>query len=299
MVEVPTLIILYNRPDKTRKLLEELGKIKPKEVYIFCDGPKNEGDTAKIADIKKQISTLSWAKRSTHRFEPKNLGCKTGVSTAISWFFQNVESGIILEDDCIPNKSFFTFCSELLKKYKTDDRVSLIAGTNSGVKVETNHSYYFSTYSNIWGWASWADRWSSYSWLEKNGIKLLSTAAVLSDLQAKKIPQNFISNTLSSLRGTLDTWDYMWTMSNILNNRLAIIPKVNMISNIGFGADSTHTKVVTNLANMSRKTMEFPLRHPQWVLPNAVFDTVKRRRHVKFFAGIEYLYEKLLKILSF
>lgn len=294
----PTLLILYNRPEKTKRLLEELKKIKPKNLYIFCDGPKNTEDKQKIAEIKQLVKGISWTKNVSTRFEKKNLGCKNGVSSAISWFFSKVDAGIILEDDCLPNESFFKYSNELLKKYKDDTRISLIAGTNSGFTVNTDSSYIFSTFSNIWGWASWSDRWNSYKWLKLEGKELLVTANVLDNLKAKNIPDSFIQNTLNSLKGDLDTWDYIWTMSNILNNRVSIIPKVNMISNIGFGEDSTHTKVVTKQANMQRQEMLFPLAHPTHVIANATFDSIKRKRHIKIYAIIEFIIEKLLKTLG-
>lgn len=299
MITTPTLLILYNRPDKTKQLLTELNKIKPQQLYIFCDGPKNTKDKTKTAMIHNLVKSISWTKNVEMRIEKKNLGCKKGVSTAISWFFANEKQGVILEDDCIPNASFFKFSSELLEKYKNDGRISLIAGTNSNASISVNDSYFFSTYSNIWGWASWADRWQSFSWLDRQGLSLLKSSEVLHNLALRKVPKGFIANTIDSLLGTLDTWDYIWTMSNILNNRLAIIPTSNMISNIGFGMDSTHTKIVTNQANIEREDIKFPLSHPEVVMPNAEFDSQKRRKHIKTLASLDFAKEKLLKMFSF
>ena len=281
MKKIPTLIILYNRPDKTKRLIDELRKIKPEKLFVFCDGPKNTEDYSLVLNTRLQIEHIDWKCSVITNYANANLGCKVGVSSAITWFFSKVESGIILEDDCLPHSSFFSFASELLQLYKDDMRVSLISATNLGVALPDTSSYVFSRYSNIWGWASWRNRWESFEKLSKAGSSCIGNPQTFLSLLAMGIPKSFILNTRKSLSNNLDTWDFIWSMANILEHRLSIVPTVNMVTNIGFGKESTHTKTKTSLANLKRVSMPKKLIHPSIMIPNAQYDEQNRLHHSK------------------
>jgi hypothetical protein len=291
----PTLIILYNRPKITRKLIYKLSKIKPKNVYVFCDGPKTALDEQKVEATRKVVNSISWNCKINKKFLSKNIGCQKGVSMAVDWFFSDVDRGIILEDDCVPTSSFFSFATELLDKYEDDKRISQISGYNSGFQFTKNDSYYFSTYSSVWGWATWKNRWDTYHWFLNNGKKILSEPISKKMLLSKNIPGSYITNVQRALSGKLDSWAFIWSISNIFKNRLTIIPSQNMVSNIGFGLESTHTKYSIGKVEAVHHKLK-KLHHPQIILPNPEFDTLKRKSHIKIYMALNILKELLRKI---
>ncbi len=278
---IPTLLVIYNRPQIVKKLLKSLATIQPKKLYVFCDGPKDEKDNKLVLETRQLFATIPWECQLQTKFLKRNVGCRRGVSSAIDWLFTNEEAGIILEDDCIPNASFFAFVELMLQQYKADLRISQICGYNSGFRYRGKESYFFSTYSSSWGWATWKDRWSSFAWFSNNGAALLGDANVSAYLTTKSIPAAYVSNVKKTLSGSLDSWDYLWSISNILNNRLSIVPSKNLISNIGFGKDSTNTQFSTHLANLPLEKISKKFTHPQVILPNYEYDMLKRRRHIK------------------
>ena len=155
--ETPILFLIFNRPDETKKVFERIKKIKPKFLYIAADGSRKdrEGETELCERVKKVVEIIDWDCEIQRLYRKENLGCKEAVSKGIIWFFENVEQGIILEDDCLPDISFFTYCEELLNRYKDDDRIISIGGTNLGHKFRNKNSYSFSRFMNMWGWATW------------------------------------------------------------------------------------------------------------------------------------------------
>ena len=161
----PILFLIFNRPDTTFKVFEEIRKIKPAKLYIAADGPRPNviGEEEKCTASRNIIKQVDWDCDVKTLFREKNLGCKIAVSSAISWFFENVEEGIILEDDTFPTQSFFWFCQELLDFYRNDSRIMHISGNNFQLgKIRGEGSYYFSKYNHIWGWATWKRAWRFY-----------------------------------------------------------------------------------------------------------------------------------------
>lgn len=192
------------------------------------------------------------------------MGCKRRMASGITWVFEQVEEAIILEDDCVPDSTFFRFCDELLEKYRNDERVVHIAGCNVYFgTAQAPYSYFFSQQSNTWGWATWRRAWRHYDVQMGQWAALRNTwwlRQVLGDWDAVAYWREIFDRTA---RGDIDTWDYQWLFTGWLRGGLAIIPSVNLISNIGFGADATHTKSVDELrAIPATHGMEFPLRHP-------------------------------------
>lgn len=254
--ETPILFLIFNRPETTRKVFEQIRKIKPRRLFVAADGPRTDktGEAEKCRETRDVIGCVDWDCEVKTLFRDRNLGCKRAVSSAISWFYEQVEAGIVLEDDCLPSSSFFSFCAELLRRYADDERVMMISGDNFQDGIQRGDaSYYFSQIPHIWGWATWRRAWNRYDvamsafpeFLKAGGINRISTAIDV---------QNFwLTNFVSTYEGRINTWDYQWVFAMFLHGGLSICPQVNMISNIGFGGDSTHTADAGHrFANMAR-----------------------------------------------
>lgn len=240
LFKTPILFIVFNRLDTTKRVFNEIRKIKPKKLYIAADGPrlKKEGEKEQCDEVRKYIlDSVDWACEIKTLFRDENLGCGKAVSSAITWYFENVPQGIILEDDCLPNPSFFNYCEELLDRYKNNKKVMSISGDQFAPPMENGPSYYFAKIMHCWGWASWADRWENYDL----GLKNFEEKNIRNFSSDKNV-QKYWSWILKILRDKeIDTWDYQWTFTIVGNNGLCINPSKNLISNIGFGESSTHT----------------------------------------------------------
>jgi len=243
MFATPILFVVFNRPDLTEIVFERIREIKPTKLFIAADGPRENkpGENQKCDQTRAIVAKIDWECEVKTLFQEKNLGCRIGVSTAINWFFEEVEEGIILEDDCLPNASFFNYCADLLRYYENDPEVMHIGGNNFRPRYQSSKSYYFSKYSNIWGWATWKRAWQKYS-LHLEG---------LSDFLESETFENYCplwfervywkQKFLYAQSGGVDTWDYQWLFAIWKNNGKAIAPTINMVRNLGFRPDATHT----------------------------------------------------------
>jgi hypothetical protein len=267
MFNTPILFLVFNRPDVTRKVFKKIRQIKPKYLYIAADGPRkdNEGDADKCLLTRQIATAIDWDCEYKTLFQKSNLGCGKAVSNAISWFFDNVEQGIILEDDCLPSNSFFPFCQELLDKFKHNEKILLISGFNrlSDFSYD-NHSYLFSKSAGIWGWATWKRAWGIYNfnvpeWQDENiKFKVLNTLPDDNSRIDMKYHLDLIGSDLPQV-----SWDYQWWFYRQLYDGLGIVPAQNLISNIGFGADATHTlDSNSDITKLKRNEIKFPLNHP-------------------------------------
>ena len=268
-VKVPILFIIFNRFQTTEKVFETIRKYQPRELFIAADGPRKDkpGEKERCEEVKKIVENIDWLCDVKKLYRKNNLGCKLAVSGAIDWFFENVEKGIILEDDCLPSTSFFRFCEEMLEKYKNDERIFTISG-DKFICGKVPDSYYFSRYVHLWGWATWRRAWKKYD-VNMNNLK---------DISEINIPNNtflerpFWENTFKSVfSGQVDTWDYQWVYTQFKFRGLSICPSTNLVKNIGFGKNATHTKVNTVVPD--KKEIVFPLNHPKEIMVNKIFDT--------------------------
>lgn len=216
----PVLLLTCNRPVETAQVFEKIRELKPKHLFVSQDGT----DKA-TADVVK----VDWDCHLHRRQSHKTLGCGLGVKTGIDWFFANVPEGIILEDDIIPDSTFFTFSEKLLKRYREDKRIWHINGSNFQDEWIGNGSYYYSENMHCWGWATWSDRWKHYT--TKHDYSLLPKGFKWLQKYLKRVEN-----------GSLDTWDYSWFYTILVNNGIVIAPNVNMCQNIGFNSNATHTK---------------------------------------------------------
>ena len=224
------------------------------------------------------VSHIDWECDVKTLFREKNLGCKYAVSGAISWFFENEEMGIILEDDCLPDLAFFPFCQELLERYRHDQRISMISGINEQFgKKRNDDSYYFSKYTHVWGWASWRNRWNGSYDVDMSKWPGIRDGEWIADMIGHKQEARYWQNVFERVYSDeIDTWDYQWAFANFLNSRISILPNVNMISNIGFNEDATHTTADSELANLPKFSVEFPLLHPLGIFKNVQADEFTR-----------------------
>jgi hypothetical protein len=274
-LNTPILFITFRRPDTTRRVFERIKQAQPKKLYIAQNfpGSDNAEEIKKWNDVRAIIENIDWDCHVKKLYREYYLDAKTSISTAINWFFQQEEEGIILEDDCLPHPTFFRFCEELLEKYRDDERIAMISGDNFQFgNKRTEYSYYFSRYTHIWGWASWRRAWKNYdaniaSWPEiRDGVWLHD---LLGDQKSVRYWEIIFEDVYN---GKIDTWDFQWAFSCWIQNALTILPNVNLVSNIGFGKDAAHTKNKCKLADMETKFMIFPISHPSYILRDSVSD---------------------------
>ncbi len=288
-MDTPVAFIIFNRPDNTRRVLTEIAKARPKKLLVIADGPRisRAGEAELCSKTRTIIDGIDWDCEVLTHYSDVNLGCKNRLSTGIDWVFDTVEEAIILEDDCLPHPSFFPYCEALLARYRDDDRVMCISGDNFQFdKKRNNYSYYFSRYTHIWGWASWRRAWKHYDvsikiWPEVKENGWLRDA-FNSDIEARYWTRIFDS----VYRGEIDTWDYQWLFTSLMNNGLNIIPGENLVSNIGFGADSTHTSTVNQFSNMNVRELSFPLVHPPCMTRSS--DADKYTEKLQFSGALPY-----------
>ncbi|MDA9260644.1 hypothetical protein N9P58_02130 [Puniceicoccaceae bacterium] len=241
MLNTPILFLIFNRPELTQRVFSQIAKAKPTKLFVAADGARNESEKVVCEQTRTIIDQIDWECEVFTLFRDKNLGCRNAVESAISWFFDNVEQGIILEDDCLPNNSFFSFCEEMLDRYQEDTRVMHIGGANFQNGIQRGEaSYYFSRIMHCWGWASWRRAWHLND-PNLDTFKRFHNENLVVDLYDDVRIQNFLMKHLSAIyRGDLNTWCFVWFYSVLIQHGLCIIPNHNLISNIGFGVDSTH-----------------------------------------------------------
>jgi hypothetical protein len=246
-LKTPVLFIIFNRPDTTQQVFNAIRQAQPRHLLVAADSPREDkpGEDQKCQQARDIIKQVDWECELRTLFQKKNLGCGAGVATAITWFFDNVEEGIILEDDCVPCADFFTFCEELLDYYRDNKKIMHISGDNFQYgRKRGNSSYYFSSCIGChnWGWATWRRAWKHF---------------------------DFYCASAEYRKGN---WDWQWETSVRINGGLAIVPNINLVSNIGLGPDSTHVIGPDRCLNLSTQTLQLPLVHPKTISRNRVAD---------------------------
>lgn len=265
-MQTPILFIIFNRPEPTRRVFEAIRKARPAKLLVVADGPRatRPGDRAACQATRDIIEGVDWPCQVLKNYSEHNLGCKNRVSSGITWAFEQEEELIVLEDDCLPSESFFQFAEYCLKKYRSDPRVALIAGTNLVPKYvlpDDNTTYRFSRYAHIWGWASWRRTWDGYS------VEISDLPSSIMEFKGK-FPCS-VSNheywfkIFSQVqKGKIDTWDYQLFYFFWKSRLLSISPNFNLVENIGFGADATHTIGERPFWIRPLTEMPLPIRDP-------------------------------------
>lgn len=261
----PVLFVIFNRPDLTRRVFKEIQIASPGKLFIAADGPRNDriGEKELCSATRAITQDIDWECEVQTLFSDQNNGCKLAVSQAISWFFQHVEEGIILEDDCLPDQTFFRYCSELLTYYREDSQVMMISGDNFQRNFcGYDKSYYFSIYNHIWGWATWRRAWQKYDGSLETWPKIKDTNWLKDYLNNKVASDYWEERFERSYRGDIDSWAYPWAYSCWRNNGLIILPSVNLVNNIGFDHRGTHLKSpMIYRGDEQAESMRFPLQH--------------------------------------
>jgi hypothetical protein len=293
-MNVPVLFIIFNRPEVTARVFSEIRKANPPRLYIAADGPREnrDGDAELCLQARSVVGNIDWPCKIHTRFVPRNLGCRDAVSSAIDWFFEAEEKGIILEDDCLPSESFFKYCEILLEKYEDDMRVWHISGANfqKGNTIICENDYYFSKHIHVWGWATWRSRWKCYDvnierFNTKSGKEIIKS--VWPEFSLRKY---WLAVFTDLADGKIDTWDYQWMFTIWVNKGLATIPNVNLITNIGFGDAATHTiKVDHDISDLDKFELVFPLQSPDIVKPNEQADDFSMKKLFKWRKIISFL----------
>lgn len=250
----PVLFLIFNRPIETSKVFEEIKKVKPSKLYIAADGPRTfkVGEDLLCEECRRVVlNGIDWPCEIKTLFRKENLGCGKAVSNSITWFFDNVEEGIILEDDCLPDQTFFTFCEAMLAKYRYDDRIMHIGASNFQFgKWHGEGDYFYSRYSHIWGWASWRRAWKKYDFKIERWGNIESRNNLNKIFEFEVVKGNYWANIFDTvIKGEVDTWDYQWQFAIWNNNGMNILPNKNLVINIGFGINATHTINENKLIN--------------------------------------------------
>lgn len=282
----PVLFLIFNRPEPTQLVFEKIRRQKPAQLFIAADGPRPDkaGEAGRCEAVRQLvIGNIDWDCQVKTLFRDTNVGCGMAVSGAISWFFDHVEEGIILEDDCVPDDSFFNFCTELLSRYRDDHRVMSISGSNfQDRNVAGSYSYYFSNYLNIWGWATWRRAWKNYAFtLPKDDREM---GYLLRQRFKDKFELKFWEDIFYNMAHyPIDTWDTQWVHCTYKQHGVSITPARNLISNIGFNADATHTHSFDkNSSELPLSNIGTTIKHPPKLKINKRADRTTYKKLYQF-----------------
>jgi len=297
----PVVFIVFNRPDPAKRVFEAIRVARPKKLFVVADGPRQgrAGEAEKCAATRAIADAVDWDCEVVRDFSDVNLGCGTRVASGISRAFESVDRAIVLEDDCVPSPSFFRYCAELLDRYADDERVMVVSGDNQLFgATEVEDSYYFSRYAHMWGWATWRRAWS----LCDLAMGLWSAArsrGLLNQYFHKASERYYWDSLLQYVYdGNIDTWDYQWVFSIWANNGLCAVPKRNLVRNIGFDADATHTKRDCAYAGLTAGELEFPLAHPRAMIARSDLDELEARLRPAGSRGLPYPLNKYASALK-
>ena len=230
--------IIFNRPDTTARVFETIRQARPPQLLIIADGPRSDrpGEVEQCLATRAIVQHIDWNCTVLRNYSDVNLGCRKRIISGLNWVFDQVNEAIILEDDCLPNPTFFQYCEELLDQYRHNPRVMMISGNNFQFGHNpTEYSYYFSRYGHIWGWATWKRSWQLFDESMPNWLDLKQQGWLEYFLGNDQVA-DFWKRSFQAVYDGFDTWDIIWVFILWFHSSLAILPKVNLVSNIGFGS---------------------------------------------------------------
>ncbi len=273
--DIPILLIVFNRPDKTQKLFDIIKKIKPKYLYVSCDGPRknNPEDIKLCAEVKKIFTAINWECNFNKLFSEKNKSCKINVIESINWLFSNQEKGIILEDDCIPDLTFFNFCKILLKKYEDNDRIMQINGHCNNQLSSRGESYYFSKLNSTWGWATWKKSWKHFNTHMDDFKTNNMNQKIEKFYENKDIAEWMIRYFKTTYNGNDKIWSVNWAYNILKHNGLVLSPFQNLIHNSGFDGSGTsgNFKEFNKFSDIKINSI-YKINHPKNINYEKIYD---------------------------
>lgn len=291
----PIVFIIFNREDTASEVFKIIKQVQPPELFVIADGARQNktGEQERVEKTRAIINGVDWVCRVYKNFSETNLGCRRRISSGLDWVFSITDRAIILEDDCCANISFFKFCDELLEKYASNEEIMMISGNNNSL-TECTESFYFTNYFHIWGWATWRRAWikneiNMESWPEnkKNGL--------LKNIFNKRSEIYYWEHYFDLLySNNVDSWAVPWTYSCYKNHGISIAPKCNLISNIGIGGDSTHTKKESIFSKAETGELSFPLVYPKEIKVNKLLDEKERKLRNKDSGRLPYPIQMVL-----
>ncbi|MEZ5275161.1 MAG: hypothetical protein R3F07_02125 [Opitutaceae bacterium] len=278
---VAVALFVFNRPDYTRRVLEVLRMVRPADVFLVADGPRADqpDDAARCLEVRNLLEEgIDWPCRVQRKFADTNLGCGERIASGLAWVFGQVDRAIILEDDCLPETSFFPFCQELLERFSGDQRIGMIAGTNYRLKdAPATGSYFFTRHHSIWGWATWRRALTGYdptmkAWRDMVSVDELET--YWEDRRSRLIHREMFD---LYREGPVDTWDIPWVFHLVRNRMLSVVPRLNQVRNIG--TSGTRGRGDDRNNNLPTYPLPFPLHHPESIKPDPAYDRFVSKRH--------------------
>ncbi|ETB08513.1 type 11 methyltransferase [Mycobacterium avium subsp. silvaticum ATCC 49884] len=299
----PIIFMIFNRPDTTRKVFERIRAAKPEKLLVIADGPRasRPGEAEKCAATRAIIDEVDWDCEIERDFADTNMGTCPRISSGITRAFELVDKAVILEDDCVPSPSFFEYCADLLDRYENDERVMMISGNNHLFgHADITDSYYFPRYPHVWGWATWKRAWAKYD------VKMTHWP----EIRDRQLFDQYFSKTTERYHwegifqyivyeNRVDTWAWRWFYSIWANSGLCATPARNLVHNIGFEADATHTHTKWDqiYAALIAEDLDLPLVHPSNVLASSDLDELEARLRATYHSkGLLYVTNKYLEL---
>ena len=308
-IDVAVLILFFNRPEHLKKVFEEVRKARPSRLFLYQDGPRSDKDLDGIKKCREVVDNIDWECDVQRMYQERNYGCDPSEYISQKWAFSMADKCIVLEDDDVPSQSFFPFCKEMLDRYEHDTRITMIAGFNSDEVTEgVPDDYFFTSVFSIWGWASWrrvVDQWDEhYTFLDAPYAMQQLTNLV----RQRRFRTDFIPMCRDHRASGKAFYETIFWASMLLNNGLAIMPTRNLINNMGVTADSTHFTSsldtiphrLRRMFTMKRYELQFPLRHPRYVIENVAYKESVYRTNawghpwIKVARSLEELYRNML-----
>jgi hypothetical protein len=273
-LETPIAFCIFNRPELTSRVFAAIARQKPKRLLVVADGPREShpSDVQRVQKARAVLDRIDWPCELQTNFSDVNLGCRQRMATGISWAFEQADELVILEDDCLPDESFFAYCEQLLDRYRHEPQVMMISGNNFQPQPRTSNSYYFSRYTHIWGWASWRRAWNTFD-LDMNTWPSVRATRSLASAFEDPCEYEFWKNIFDQQHASqIDTWDFSWMYACLKNGGLTILPELNLVSNLGFGCDATHTTDEQSPLSLLATNRLTKLRHPSEIAQHLAAD---------------------------
>jgi hypothetical protein len=280
MTEVPVALIVFRRPDTTRRVLDAIRRARPRQLFVIADGPR-EGhptDAEQCRATRDVIAEVDWDCDVRRNYAEENMGCQRRVATGLDWVFDQVDRAIILEDDCVPDPSFFSFCVEMLDRYESETHIMTVSGNNFQPGRRTKYSYYFSRYMHCWGWATWQRAWHCFD-VTMDQWPTVRDEDWLSEIFESPSAVSYWENILNQVfRDAIDSWAYVWQYNIWMRGGLNVLPEENLVRNIGFGDGASHTRWGDSPANQV-SSIEQPIRHPSVIVRHRTADRYTQNHH--------------------